>query len=92
MYPKRADKMHNECRAFTPLPDQDRIFQNIYGEHDTSLKGAMKYGDWHMTDKIVQKVLLPLSDNEPRTSALINHPTRRFTPSFLFAGLGMDHQ
>ena len=44
------------CRAFTPLTDQDRIFQNIYGQHDTSIKGAMKYGDWHMTDKIVQKV------------------------------------
>lgn len=42
-------------RNFTPLADQDRIFQNIYGQHDTSIKGAMKIGDWHMTDKIVQK-------------------------------------
>jgi len=42
-------------RAFTPLADQDRIFQNIYGEHDTSIKGALKMGDWHKTDKIVQK-------------------------------------
>ena len=35
---------------------QDRIFQNIYGEHDTSITGAMRRGDWYQTDKIVQKV------------------------------------
>ena len=38
------------------LKDQDRIFQNIYGEHDTSIKGAMKRGDYYMTKEIVQKV------------------------------------
>jgi len=44
------------ARAFSGgLADQDRIFQNIYGEHDTSIKGAMKIGDYHQTDKIVQK-------------------------------------
>eukprot|EP00960_Hanusia_phi_P060857 764652-Hanusia_phi.AAC.8 len=37
------------------LKDQDRIFQNIYGEHDTSIKGAMKRGDYYMTKEIVQK-------------------------------------
>ncbi|KAA8493579.1 NADH dehydrogenase ubiquinone flavoprotein 1, mitochondrial [Porphyridium purpureum] len=35
--------------------DQDRIFQNIYGLHDTSLKGAMKRGDWYRTKDIVAK-------------------------------------
>jgi hypothetical protein len=29
-------------RTYGGLKDQDRIFQNIYGEHDFSLKGAMK--------------------------------------------------
>ena len=38
------------------LKDQDRIFQNIYGEHDSSLKGAEKRGDWYKTKEIVQKV------------------------------------
>jgi len=37
------------------LKDQDRIFQNIYGEHDTSIQGAMKRGDWYKTADIVQK-------------------------------------
>ncbi len=44
-------------RAFSGgLKDQDRIFQNIYGEHDKSIQGVMKRGDWYQTDKIVQKV------------------------------------
>ena len=42
-------------RAFSGLKDQDRIFQNIYGEHDKSIQGAMRRGDWYQTDKIVQK-------------------------------------
>jgi len=42
-------------RSFSGLKDQDRIFQNIYGEHDLSIQGAMKRGDWYQTDKIVQK-------------------------------------
>jgi len=52
---QRAGLQLQAKRFFTPLADQDRIFQNIYGEHDTSIKGAMKIGDWHKTDKIVQK-------------------------------------
>ena len=48
-----------QTRAFSGLKDQDRIFQNIYGEHDTSIQGAMRRGDWYQTDKIVQKVPLP---------------------------------
>jgi len=42
-------------RSFSGLKDQDRIFQNIYGEHDLSIQGAMRRGDWYQTDKIVQK-------------------------------------
>jgi NADH:ubiquinone oxidoreductase subunit F (NADH-binding) len=46
------------CRYFGGgLKDQDRIFQNIYGEHDTSIDGAMKRGDWYKTGEIVQKVI-----------------------------------
>jgi hypothetical protein len=28
-------------RVYGGLKDQDRIFTNIYGEHDTGIKGAM---------------------------------------------------
>jgi hypothetical protein len=37
------------------LPDQDRIFTNLYGHHGADLKSAMKYGDWYKTKEIVQK-------------------------------------
>lgn len=55
----RAVARGAQTRAFSGLKDQDRIFQNIYGEHDTSIQGAMRRGDWYNTDKIVQKVPLP---------------------------------
>ena len=55
----RAVARGAQTRAFSGLKDQDRIFQNIYGEHDTSIQGAMRRGDWYQTDKIVQKVPLP---------------------------------
>lgn len=29
------------------LQDKDRIFTNIYGEHDIFINGAMKRGDWY---------------------------------------------
>ena len=35
------------------LKDQDRIFTNIYGVHDWSLKGAMKRGSWDNTNAIL---------------------------------------
>jgi len=35
------------------LKDQDRIFTNIYGEHDISIKGAMSRGDWHRTKDFI---------------------------------------
>ena len=40
------------------LKDQDRIFQNIYGEPDTGIEAAMQRGDWYKTGEIVQKVTL----------------------------------
>ena len=37
------------------LHDKDRIFTNIYGIHDISLKGAVSRGDWDDTKAIVAK-------------------------------------
>ena len=46
------------------LRDQDRIFTNLYGHHDWTLKGAQSRGDWSTTkdilswgrDKIIEEV------------------------------------
>jgi len=40
---------------FGGLSDQDRIFQNLYGQHGTDLKTAMKFGDWYKTKEILLK-------------------------------------
>lgn len=37
------------------LHDKDRIFTNIYGIHDLSLKGAQSRGDWDKTKDIIAK-------------------------------------
>lgn len=37
------------------LADSDRIFTNIYGIHDRSLKGAMKRGHWDGTKALLAK-------------------------------------
>ena len=37
------------------LQDKDRIFTNIYGLHDKSLKGAMKRGHWSGTKNYIKK-------------------------------------
>jgi len=37
------------------LQDQDRIFTNIYGMHDRTLKGAQKRGHWDGTAAIIKK-------------------------------------
>ena len=37
------------------LQDQDRIFTNIYGMHDRSLRGAQQRGHWDGTAKILHK-------------------------------------
>src|SRR6478609_2927045 len=37
------------------LKDQDRIFTNIYGTKDKSLKGAMARGQWDGTKQLLEK-------------------------------------
>ena len=37
------------------LSDKDRIFTNIYGQYDRSLKGAMRRGHWDGTKKLIEK-------------------------------------
>lgn len=34
------------------LQDKDRIFTNIYGEHDIFINGAMKRGDWYRCARV----------------------------------------
>ncbi len=40
---------------FGPLKDSDRIFTNLYGRHDWTIKGALARGDWYKTKEIVLK-------------------------------------
>ncbi|KAJ2672642.1 NADH dehydrogenase [ubiquinone] flavoprotein 1, mitochondrial, partial [Coemansia spiralis] len=42
-------------RKYGGLKDQDRIFTNLYGQHDFGLKGALKRGDWYKTKELVLK-------------------------------------
>ena len=37
------------------IADKDRIFTNIYGQYDRSLKGAMRRGHWDGTKKLIDK-------------------------------------
>ena len=37
------------------LADKDRIFTNLYGLHDVSLKGAMSRGQWNGTKGFIDK-------------------------------------
>ena len=36
------------------LEDKDRIFRNLYGLHDWSLKGAMARGAWSDTKSLIE--------------------------------------
>jgi len=47
------DTTGTHTRVYGGLQDQDRIFTNIYGEHDTSINGALKRGDWHRTKDLI---------------------------------------
>merc|ERR1719149_451042 len=40
-------------RSHGGLSDEDRIFTNLYGQHDPFLKGALKRGDWHRTKDLI---------------------------------------
>lgn len=42
-------------RVYGGLKDEDRIFQNLYGQHDFRLKGALARGDWHRTREIIER-------------------------------------
>ena len=37
------------------LSDKDRIFTNLYGQHDFRLAGARARGDWDGTKAIIEK-------------------------------------
>ena len=37
------------------LADRDRVFTNLYGEHDWHLAGARKRGDWSGTKEVILK-------------------------------------
>jgi NADH dehydrogenase (ubiquinone) flavoprotein 1 len=39
--------------SYGGLKDSDRIFTNLYGEHDWRLKDAMKGGDYYMTKELL---------------------------------------
>lgn len=42
-------------RHYGGLKDQDRIFQNVYGQYGRDLKSAKKMGDWYKTKEILLK-------------------------------------
>ena len=52
------------------LKDQDRIFTNIYGLEDTSLKAAKKRGDWSKTKSLLakgrEKIIDEIKDSQLR--------------------------
>src|ERR1051325_3316010 len=37
------------------LADRDRVFTNLYGEHDWGLAGARRRGDWDGTREVILK-------------------------------------
>eukprot|EP00730_Choanoeca_flexa_P006321 TRINITY_DN12134_c0_g1_i1.p1 TRINITY_DN12134_c0_g1~~TRINITY_DN12134_c0_g1_i1.p1 ORF type:complete len:493 (+),score=104.81 TRINITY_DN12134_c0_g1_i1:93-1481(+) len=43
------------ARSYGGLQDQDRIFQNLYGQHDWGIKGAEKRGTWYKTREILDE-------------------------------------
>eukprot|EP00033_Pygsuia_biforma_P000661 GCRY01000778.1.p1 GENE.GCRY01000778.1~~GCRY01000778.1.p1 ORF type:complete len:448 (-),score=90.86 GCRY01000778.1:373-1716(-) len=42
-------------RFYGGLKDSDRIFTNLYGEHDRHLNASKKRGDWHRTADLMGK-------------------------------------
>ncbi|CAL1188666.1 unnamed protein product [Candida parapsilosis] len=50
-----ADPAANPNRHHGGLKDQDRIFQNLYGNYGHDLKSAQKMGDWYKTKEIILK-------------------------------------
>ncbi|WFD31658.1 hypothetical protein MSPP1_002697 [Malassezia sp. CBS 17886] len=50
-----ATATDSPTRYYGDLKDQDRIFQNLYGQHDFRLKGALARGDWYRTRDILDR-------------------------------------
>lgn len=50
-----AETAASAPRSYGGLKDKDRIFTNLYGEHDHGIKGAMKRGDWYRTKDLINK-------------------------------------
>jgi len=47
--------LQSRARSYGDLKDEDRIFKNLYGLHDWSLKADMKRGGWYKTKEILAK-------------------------------------
>lgn len=45
----------NSIKTIGNLKDEDRIFTNLYGQHEWNLKGALSRGDWFKTKEIILK-------------------------------------
>lgn len=59
MLSQRFSKLNRLCRLFSArthgnLPDQDRIFTNLYRDGSPFIKGALQRGDWYMTKDMLQ--------------------------------------
>jgi NADH dehydrogenase (ubiquinone) flavoprotein 1 len=52
---KETWRASNAERSYGGLQDKDRIFTNLYGEYDWTIKGAEKRGDWYATKDLVLK-------------------------------------
>ena len=50
---KETWRASNAERTYGGLQDQDRIFTNLYGEHDPLLQGALRRGDWYRTKDLI---------------------------------------
>src|SRR4029079_17705483 len=45
----------HDRQGLSMLDDKDRIFKNLYGQHDWGLEGARKRGAWDGTKAILEK-------------------------------------
>ena len=60
------------------LADKDRIFKNLYGQHDWGLDGARARGAWDGTKAILERGRDALSTSaRPRDSAAAAAPDLR---------------
>jgi len=50
---RRFSQTAQSTRTYGNLPDQDRIFTNLYRDNDPYISGALKRGDWFQTKDII---------------------------------------